>query len=292
MKTRYKIIIVAVCAYFGVFFGPVIASNVYCDFIAQEMCTSRVTGVALPPFNMIPLSIPSDNECFFENAEGVMVPCYIETGYFEWPFPPRVDEFDRGCDEICLDEQWSAEYRKSDPTVMILRGAALAENQSLEPKVISVVLGKNNTIVWINGDDTPHGFASDKVGSDSWEISTILPGESVSVTFNQTGVFEYYGTPHPWITGKVIVLPTDYDEQTCAHLFDLSMNTFSDYVGDQEELGVIGISPQPDDLIFHSEFFEEWRYAGCMYSVDGWSDLSEHENFLKQVVKWESKNEN
>ena len=105
MKTRYKIIVIAVCAYFGVFFGPVIASNAYCDFIAQEMCTSRITGVSLPPFNMIPLTLPSDNECFFENTEGVMEPCYIETGYFEWPFPPRMNEYehDHKCDEICVD---------------------------------------------------------------------------------------------------------------------------------------------------------------------------------------------
>ena len=89
------------------FFGPVIASNVYCDFIAQEMCTSRITGVGLLPFNMIPLDISSDNECFFENADGVMEPCYPEIGYFEWPFPLRIleSEHDLRCNEICTDSQ-------------------------------------------------------------------------------------------------------------------------------------------------------------------------------------------
>ena len=105
MKTRYKITLIAVCAYFGIFLGPVAASNVYCDFIAQEICTSRITGVNLPPFNLIPLSLPSDNECFFENTEGVMEPCYIETGYFEWPFPPRMEEHpERNCDEQCTGD--------------------------------------------------------------------------------------------------------------------------------------------------------------------------------------------
>jgi len=109
MKTRYKIIIIAVCAYFGVFLGPVTASNVYCDFISQEMCTSRITGVNMPPFNLIPLNLSSDNECFFENSEGVMEPCYIKIGYFEWPFPPRTHEleYDRNCDEICHDVEQS-----------------------------------------------------------------------------------------------------------------------------------------------------------------------------------------
>ena len=108
----------------------------------------------------------------------------------------------------CMWEQefsWTAQYGKSDPTVMILQGAVV-ENQSLDPKVISVVLGKNNTLVWVNGDDVPHGIASDNGGDHSWGTGTILPGESASVIFNQTGIFEYHGVPHPWITGKVIVL--------------------------------------------------------------------------------------
>ncbi|MDH3203678.1 MAG: hypothetical protein OEL81_03235 [Nitrosopumilus sp.] len=109
MKTRYKITLIVVCAYFGVFFGPVATSNVYCDFISQEMCTSRITGVGLPPFNMIPVNMPTDNECFFENAEGVMEPCYTEIGYFNWPFPQRAWEsvHDLRCDEICIDDESS-----------------------------------------------------------------------------------------------------------------------------------------------------------------------------------------
>jgi plastocyanin len=101
---------------------------------------------------------------------------------------------------------WTAEYGKSDPTVMILHGAVLAGNPSLDPKVISVVLGKNNTVRWINGDDTSHGIVSDKGGDDFWGTGIILPGESTSIIFNQTGIFEYHGEPHPWISGKVIVL--------------------------------------------------------------------------------------
>ncbi|QLH10831.1 hypothetical protein [Nitrosarchaeum sp. AC2] len=102
MKTRYKIIIIAVCAYFGVFFGPVAASNVYCDFISHEMCTSRITGVVLPPFNLIIPSLPS-NDCFV-NHDGIMEPCYDEAGLLEWPFSPRMeDHLERDCDEQCTD---------------------------------------------------------------------------------------------------------------------------------------------------------------------------------------------
>ena len=105
MKTRYKIVLIAVCAYFGVFLGPLIVSNVYCDFISQEMCTSRITGVALPPFNLILSGLANNNECFFENSDGVMEPCYVdEVGIIEWPYPPRMEIHpERNCEEICAE---------------------------------------------------------------------------------------------------------------------------------------------------------------------------------------------
>jgi len=107
MKTRYKIIAIAVCAYFGVFLGPVATSNVYCDFVSQEMCTSRITGVILPPLNLIMPSLPRDN-CIVNNDE-IMEPCYNEAGLLEWPFPPRTHEleYDRNCDKICPDVELS-----------------------------------------------------------------------------------------------------------------------------------------------------------------------------------------
>ncbi len=103
IKTRYKIILIGICIYFAVFFTPVIASNVYCDFISQEMCTSRIKGVTLPSFNMISSSISSDNECYFENDDGSVVPCHNAIGEFEWPFPPRMLEHPQECIEICPD---------------------------------------------------------------------------------------------------------------------------------------------------------------------------------------------
>ncbi|NNL58092.1 MAG: hypothetical protein HKP31_01265 [Nitrosopumilus sp.] len=107
--------------------------------------------------------------------------------------------------ERVIDKEWTAEYDETTPTVLILLGAVLEENESLDPKIIAVVLNKNNTVLWTNGDDVPHTFVGD-TGDEMWSTGMIKPGESSSVTFNRTGVFEYHGTPGPWITGKVIVL--------------------------------------------------------------------------------------
>lgn len=86
-------------------------------------------------------------------------------------------------------------------------GAVIEENRQLIPEEITVVLGVNNTVIWINQDDTAHGITSDKGGTEHCGSPGVLkPDESFSVTFNNTGIYEYHGQPHPWMTGKVIVM--------------------------------------------------------------------------------------
>lgn len=98
------------------------------------------------------------------------------------------------------------DFRKEPPYVIIPLGAVLVGNEHLIPKEIIVVLGKNNTITWINEDDVPHTLVSDNGGDEIWSTGMMKSGESSSVTFNRTGVFDYHGTPGPWITGTVTVL--------------------------------------------------------------------------------------
>lgn len=94
----------------------------------------------------------------------------------------------------------------SIPTVIIPKGAVIDGHEMLIPKVITVVLGINNTVAWINEDDTAHGITSTSP-DQVWGTSGILkPGETYSHTFNESGIFPYHGEPHPWMTGKVIVL--------------------------------------------------------------------------------------
>jgi plastocyanin len=67
------------------------------------------------------------------------------------------------------------------------------------------VLGINNTVTWINEDDVVHTFGSDDKNY-LWWTELMRPGESSSVTFNNTGIFSYHGMSGSWTTGKVIVL--------------------------------------------------------------------------------------
>lgn len=196
LKARYKIIAIAACAYLGVFLGPVAASNLYCDFVAQEPCTSRITGASLPPFSMVPLGLPSGDDCFFENAQGALVPCSI--GHFVWPFPPREVEHPESCEEICSDEATQGSE------ILIMPGAASLDTlRPLVPKEVTVVLGVNNTVYWHNMDDTPKTLNASYGG---WSTGVMMPGETAHVTFTQTGVYEYHGDPGPWIRGKIVVV--------------------------------------------------------------------------------------
>jgi plastocyanin len=92
----------------------------------------------------------------------------------------------------------------SSSRVTILKGASSPENPNLKPGEITVVLSNNGTVTWINEDDVVHTIVSDDK-SNPWSTGIIRPGESSSVTFNQTGIFTYHGEPGPWITGKIIV---------------------------------------------------------------------------------------
>ena len=95
--------------------------------------------------------------------------------------------------------------------VKILKGASSLDNQSLDPQELKVVLGYNNTVTWINEDSIVHTMVGGE-NENLWSTKVIKPGESSSVTFSNAGIYEYHGDPGPWISGTVIVLPENYDE--------------------------------------------------------------------------------
>jgi len=198
MRTRYKIITVAVCAYLCVFFGPVVASNVYCDFISQEMCTTRIVGVNLPPFDLI---LPTA-DCWIKNG-GVRGPCHGEPASLRWPFPMPLDAHpESGCPDICAER--SAQRGPPDFEIVIPPESPNPEDKKFPPpREVTVVLGTNNTVHWRNMDSVPRAVQGD---GTSWSTGTMLPGETAHVTFNRTGSYGYRSGPEPWIAGTVTVL--------------------------------------------------------------------------------------
>ena len=87
--------------------------------------------------------------------------------------------------------------------VVIPKGAFNPEkNLNIHPETVTLELGVNNTIMWINHDRESITFDAD---DGSWTTGKIFSCTSKKITFNQTGIFEYDSEPYPWVNGKIIV---------------------------------------------------------------------------------------
>ena len=88
--------------------------------------------------------------------------------------------------------------------VSIPSGASITP-PGYSPDVITVVIGMNSTVTWVNNDNVPHTVTSRTAGGfDSKELD---PGKSFSWTFTLPGTYYYYCTYHPTVmTGEVIVV--------------------------------------------------------------------------------------
>ena len=85
-----------------------------------------------------------------------------------------------------------------------------------DPPRMSILVG--DTIIWYNDDREGHtvtsgegsgryGWMSDNFGTpdDYFNSGRFMPGESWSYTFEDSGVFPYYCTIHPWMEGVIVV---------------------------------------------------------------------------------------
>jgi len=73
------------------------------------------------------------------------------------------------------------------------------KNFAFEPKTVTIKVGQ--TVTWTNQDSTTHTVTGDG-GIDSDDLSK---GKSYPKTFDTEGTFDYHCTPHPQMTGQVIV---------------------------------------------------------------------------------------
>ena len=74
-------------------------------------------------------------------------------------------------------------------------------NFAFETKILTIKVG--DTVTWTNLDSVGHTVTSDS-GSEL-SSGTISKNGVYSHTFTTTGEFGYHCTPHPYMTGKVVV---------------------------------------------------------------------------------------
>jgi amicyanin len=69
------------------------------------------------------------------------------------------------------------------------------------PQELTITAG--DTVTWTNTDPLIHTATSTGGAFDSGDIDT---GESFSLTFTTPGTYDYLCTPHPIMTGRIVVL--------------------------------------------------------------------------------------
>ena len=87
--------------------------------------------------------------------------------------------------------------------VTILSGAAYPNSTGYSPSTITVVIGVNNTVQWVNNDTAPHTVTATDHSFDSGNLN---PGDTWIYTFTKPGTYTYVCTYHPWMKGTVIVI--------------------------------------------------------------------------------------
>ena len=87
--------------------------------------------------------------------------------------------------------------------VAILPGAAYPNSTGYSPSTLTVVIGVNNTVQWVNNDTAPHTVTATDHSFDSGNLN---PGDTWTYTFTKPGTYTYVCTYHPWMKGTVIVI--------------------------------------------------------------------------------------
>jgi plastocyanin len=95
--------------------------------------------------------------------------------------------------------------------ITIPSGVNLNHALNFQPSTITLVIGVNNTVSWVNQDSTDHTATFTVVPSgvktSSISAGDIPPGTSFGpVTFTVVGTYQYHCQFHPgWMRGTIIV---------------------------------------------------------------------------------------
>ena len=71
---------------------------------------------------------------------------------------------------------------------------------AFSPATLTITAG--DTVTWTNGDPVIHTATSTTGAFDSGDLAE---GESFSFTFTTPGTYDYLCTPHPTMTGQIVV---------------------------------------------------------------------------------------
>ena len=70
-----------------------------------------------------------------------------------------------------------------------------------------IVIESGRQVTWVNEDSAFHSVTSGfyDAPTELFDSGHLDPFESYTLTFDETGVYDYFCTLHPWMEGQVIV---------------------------------------------------------------------------------------
>lgn len=72
---------------------------------------------------------------------------------------------------------------------------------AFSPATLTITAG--DTVTWTNGDPVVHTATST---TGAWDSGDLAQGESYTFSFTEPGTYDYLCTPHPSMTGRIVVL--------------------------------------------------------------------------------------
>jgi len=78
------------------------------------------------------------------------------------------------------------------------------------PVNVTVVIGMNNTVEWVNDDSVAHTVSAFIVpqGASVFNSGLIQPGKTFLATLTVPGVYKYTCLWHQWLAGQITVKPS------------------------------------------------------------------------------------
>ena len=101
-------------------------------------------------------------------------------------------------------------HPEQDLIIEIVPGAVVEGNENYVPNKPVVVLEINNRVIWENNDETAHTVTPDHRHADAYSgdfgsTGVLKPGDTYEFLFTEPQEVHYHCTPHPWMTGSIIV---------------------------------------------------------------------------------------